>query len=329
MPLISVVIPAYNAAETIADTIGSVLNQTHDQLEIIVINDGSQDATCDVVKNISDPRLKIFSYENGGVAVSRNRGIARATGEFISFLDADDLWTADKLAAQLSALQSYPEAAVAYSWTNLIDESGRFLRRGGHYAKSGNVFAELLLTNFLEHGSNFLVRQQALKEVGGFAETLAAAQDWDMGLRLAARYAFVAVPSVQILYRVLARSMSTNVTRLEAASLQLLDRAFAQAPDSLQYLKPYSLGNCYKYLTVKALESTPSRSHALKALALLSSAVKYDPALLKTTTCWKVLLKILVLVLLPAQFAQKILSRSPWLANSTTLFGCLRLDPAK
>ncbi|HBL15031.1 MAG TPA: glycosyl transferase family A, partial [Cyanobacteria bacterium UBA11162] len=109
--------------KTIKETIESILNQTFVDFELIVINDGSTDSTVDIVTSIQDSRLQVFSYPNAGLAASRNRGIDRATGKYISFIDADDLWTPDKLERQLKALEENPQAAVAYSWTDCIDES--------------------------------------------------------------------------------------------------------------------------------------------------------------------------------------------------------------
>ncbi|HEY9297275.1 MAG TPA: glycosyltransferase, partial [Phormidium sp.] len=148
MPLISVIIPVYNGKKTINKTIESILNQTISDWELIIINDGSQDGTLEVVSNIRDSRLKIFSYPNSGQAISRNRGISHAVGEFITFSDADDLWTPDKLEAQLKALQVNPQAAVAYSWTDYIDEFGQFLRSGTRLNATGDVYKKLLVRNF-------------------------------------------------------------------------------------------------------------------------------------------------------------------------------------
>src|SRR6478672_10157769 len=180
MPLISVIIPVFNGEKTIYETVQSVLNQTFKNIEVIIINDGSQDKTLKIVESIQDNRLKIFSYANAGLAASRNRGINLASGEYISFIDADDLWVPDKLEAQLKALQTNPEAVIAYSWTDYIDEDGKFLYPGSHVTLSGNVYKDLLLNNFLESGSNVLVRQQAFKEFGYFDESLTAAEDWEM-----------------------------------------------------------------------------------------------------------------------------------------------------
>src|SRR5919199_2876382 len=236
MPLISVIIPVYNGEKTIRETLESLLNQTFTDFEVLVINDGSQDATLDIVSSIKDPRFKVFSYPNAGPSASRNRGVAMASGEYISFLDADDLWTPDKLEAQLKALQTHPEAALAYSWTDFINESNQFLRRGSYINVTGDVYKHLLLTDFLENGSNPLVRKKALEEVGEFDESLTHGEDWDMWLRLAVHYPFVAVPSPQILYRVYAHSSSFNISKLEAGCLQVINRAFAQAPETLQPL---------------------------------------------------------------------------------------------
>jgi glycosyltransferase involved in cell wall biosynthesis len=326
MPVISVIIPVYNGEKTIRETIESVLSQTFKDFELIVINDGSKDTTLEIVERIQDPRLKVFSYRNAGQATSRNRGIAHACGEYISFIDADDLWTPNKLEAQLRALQDNPQAAVAYSWTKCIDEFGQFSRRGSHISVTGDVYAKLLLIDFIENGSNPLIRTQALAEVGGFDESMTPSEDRDLWLRLAARYHFVAVPSPQILYRQSVNSESANVLRMEAASLRVIEQAFTQAPESLQHLKKHSLANIYKGLTFKALEGPPEQQRGLTAARLLWHCVRNDPALLRSRVILKVLFKIAAMTLLPPQQAQALLNKAKGLANTTTLLGYLQLD---
>lgn len=275
-PLISVIIPAFNSEKTIKETINSVLNQTWSNLELIVINDGSQDLTLDIITSIKDPRLKVFSYTNAGVAASRNRGFAQAQGEFVSFLDADDLWTVNKLESQLKALQENPQAGVAYSWTDHIDENNQFLRGGSHYDLSGDVYAELLKSNFLANGSNVLIRTQALIEVGGFNQSFTPAEDWDMYLRLASRYHFVAVPVVQILYRITTASASSNVFKMEAVSLQIIEHYYSQAPKHLQPLRNESLTTLYQYLIYKVLAESVGRHKGIKAGKLFWGYIKND-----------------------------------------------------
>jgi glycosyltransferase involved in cell wall biosynthesis len=329
MPTISVVIPVYNGETTIAETIQSVLNQSFVDTEVIVINDGSQDATLEIVSRIKDLRLKVFSYPNAGLAASRNRGTSHSVGEFISFIDADDLWTPDKLETQLRALQENPQAAVAYSWTNYIDELGQVLNRGSYMTVNGNVYPKLLLVDFIASGSNCLIRRQALTEVGGFDESLTAAEDWDMWLRLAVRYPFVGVPSAQVLYRISTNSMSSNVYRQEIESLQVIEKAFAQSPDSLAYLKPLALANLYKSLTLRALERLSGRQGSITAARYLWYSFRTDRSLLRARVIWKVLFKIAVMAILPTQQAQVLFTKMKYLSNINALHGYIQIEPSK
>lgn len=325
MPLISVVIPVYNGEKTIRQTIESVINQTFSNFELIVIDDGSQDSTLDIVRSISDSRLKVFSFPNAGLAASRNRGIQLASGDYISFIDADDLWTGDKLEAQLKALLDNPQAAVAFSWTDCIDESGQFSRRGNYSTVSGNVYAQLLLTDFIENGSNLLIRSEAFKKVSYFNESLPAAEDWEMWLRLAANYEFVVVPSPQVLYRLSTTSMSANVVRQEAACLQVIDQAFAQAPDSVQHLKKPSLANLYKYLTYKVLAGVPDPQAGKIAVRFWWQVLHHQPELWQKRVTWKIFLKSGLVTLLPARLTDNLIG-GKWL-NTDTILGYIKSNP--
>lgn len=308
MPLVSVIIPVYNGEKTIKITINSVLNQTFPDFELIVVNDGSQDSTLAAVNEIQDARIRVFSFPNSGVSASRNRGLAEAKGEFISFLDADDLWTPDKLEAQLKALQENPQAAVAYSWSDWVDEWGQFLRAGGHITVNGNAYEKLLVRDFVESGSNPLIRRQALDEVGDFDQSVTPAEDWDMWLRLAARYEFVAVPSSQILYRISPNSASFNVWKMEAGSLQVIERNFAQTTESLKHLKRKTLASRYEYLMFKAIEGNLEPKKGLTAARFLGQAIRYNPSLLRRGKIMAiVLVKIVAAIVLPSQQAQAFL----------------------
>ncbi len=328
MPEISIITPAYNGAKTIVETIKSVLEQTFTDWELIVINDGSQDSTLELVSSIQDPRIQIFSYANSGAQKSRNRGIGKARGKYLAFLDADDLWTRDKLEAQWQALQKHPEAGVAYSWTNYIDEKSEFWRRGSYISASGNVFAKLLLIDFVENGSNPLVRADTIAEVGDFDETLVAGQDWDMWLRLAAGCDFVVVSRPQILYRQYPSytSWSNNVERRELGFQRVMEKALEQAPESIKGLKRQIVANRYKCLVVDALAKPAGRKRALTAARFIYTAVINDLYLLRTKALIKVLFIISVMALLPPQQAQALLSKMGKLSNVQTLLGYLRLD---
>ncbi|MEC4819458.1 MAG: glycosyltransferase [Scytonema sp. PMC 1069.18] len=296
MQLISVIIPAFNGEKTIFYTIESIINQTYKNLEIIVVNDGSTDSTLEIVKRFSDCRLHILSYSQTGVAASRNRGLNKANGKFVSFIDADDLWTPEKLEDQFKVLQEHPQAAVAYSWTDYIDGEGKFVKSGQRVTATGDVYNQLLLGNFLENGSNPLIRREAMDTVGGFDESLAATQDWDMWLRLAACYEFVVVPKAQISYRISANSMSANFLRQEAASLQVMERAFShEKAQSLQHLKKYTMANMYQYLTFKSLEVPLEKQQRWISIRFLWNCIMCNPSLLRHKKIFAIaVLKILV-----------------------------------
>ena len=308
MPKISVIIPVYNGENTIRLTIESVLKQTYSEFELIVINDGSQDSTLEIISKINDSRVKIFSFKNAGGNVSRNRGLNYAVGDFVSFLDADDIWVPEKLASQLQTLQQNTDCKVAYSWTDYIDAQGNFLVSGTHFTANGNVYQQLLLNNFLENGSNPLICREAINLIGGFDESLNAAQDWDMWLRLADKFNFVCVPSVQILYRVSPNSVSSHLARQEKACLQVLEKAYKARP----FDKPIwhrSLANIYKYLTCKALQQPLNRHKGrVAALFLWKYFINNYSRFKEIKFIFKLLLKISLIIILPAAISTKLLA---------------------
>jgi glycosyltransferase involved in cell wall biosynthesis len=280
MPIISVIVPTYNAERTILQTLSSVQQQSLTDIEIIVINDGSTDRTVELLNTIEDPRIKIFSYENGGLPVARNRGIARATGKYIAFIDADDLWTPDKLESQLAALKKHPEAGVAYSWTKFMDEKGETYHLSTPIYFEGDVFANLLVWNFIANGSNPLVRREAIEETGEFDATLRSAEDWDYWLRLARRWHFTVVPQAQVFYRKSSGAMSSKIDVMEKYNLIVIDKAFQIAPPHLQYLKKQSQAGVYQYMAQLALMYSPSQEKFQLAFEKIQKAIKLQPVLL-------------------------------------------------
>jgi glycosyltransferase involved in cell wall biosynthesis len=320
--LISVIIPAYNAEKTIKQTIESVLNQTFTNFELIIINADSTDATLSIVSQIKDGRIKVFSYPKASVAVNRNRGIKHSTGNYITFLDADDLWTTDKLAAQYTALEENSQVGVAYSWTNCIDENGKFLRKTSHVNWNGDIYSKLLLDDFIGNGSNVMVRKELLSEVGGFDESLSNAQDTDMWLKLSARTNFICIPKAQILYRILPHSMSSNVLGLEKSNLEIIQRAFArEKAKSLQHLKPIAIGNLYKYLCYKVLKAPAGNQQSKVAARFLFTAIKTDINLLSKPIIFKAVLKLIAMIILPANWANVLFKKLPRLSNTSTFLG--------
>lgn len=302
--LISVIIPAYNAEKTILATIKSVVSQTYKNFEIVVINDGSTDNTVSVVSTVSDPRIKILSFENSGLPTARNRGIDHSSGELLSFLDADDLWTHEKLEKQFNAIQKNKGIGVVYSWTRFIDEANQVMFSGSGLNEvfEGNIYCEMLQGNFIRSGSNILMRKSLINEVGYFDPDLKSVEDWDYYIRLAAVTKFSYVPEYQILYRKSNTSMTTNVGKMEFFSLLVINRAYDNAPSSKQHLKKISLSNTYFYLAKQFLSSDPFDTEfnlILKAFRKLFKAIYLYPKIALRKDFLKSSLKILLIGFTP------------------------------
>lgn len=307
MPTISVVVPAYNAERTILETIQSVQKQTFSDFEIIVIDDGSTDKTVELLKTVQDSRLKVFSYSNGGLPVARNRGISQSIGAFITFLDADDLWTSDKLELQLAALQKNPKAGLAYSWTLIMDEKGENFYPGKSLSFEGNVYPKLLLSNFIASGSNAMLRREAIESVGEFDAELRSCEDWDYWLRVAPNWHFVVVPKAQIFYRQSSGAMSSKVDVMEKYHLIVLERAFAAAPSALQFLKKQSLAIEYQFLAQLCLTQNYSSKDTTQAFHKLRQALCLYPNLLLKKHTFSLIIKLIIIKLFSPKIANFIL----------------------
>ena len=184
-PLISVIIPTYNRAGLIKETIESVCNQTYENLEILVIDDGSTDNTEQVTKSINDDRIKYFRQEHRGrPAPARNKGIQRAKGQFIAFLDSDDLWVPRKLETQLGAFQRYPDILLVCS-NGKIFSSHRDKYIFNMLTNKRLSFRSSLMQNLVLN-SSVLMRKNVAESVGSLDEDirLRAVEDYDYWLRI-------------------------------------------------------------------------------------------------------------------------------------------------
>lgn len=188
IPLVSVVIPTYNRGHCIAACIDSVLAQTLGDVEIIVVDDCSSDDTAERVAAFTDARVSYFAQPtNQGGAAARNAGIRRARGEFVAFLDSDDLWLPEKLARQIAGMQAAgPDCGLSYTWLQCIDDDGKHTMRINPDI-DGDCFERMLVSNFIGSFSNLVVRRALLVEEGGLDENFRSCQDWDLLIRLCRR----------------------------------------------------------------------------------------------------------------------------------------------
>jgi glycosyltransferase involved in cell wall biosynthesis len=234
--LVSVVIPAYNAQDTLDATLHSARAQSHRQLEIIVVDDGSSDGTPALAAHhaAADPRVRVITQRNAGVAAARNTGWQAARADVIAFLDADDLWAPTKIERQLQALQAAgPRVGLVYCWYHGIDAHGLIVDVQNGPAWHGDVLHHLLHGNFIGNGSAALIRRQALVEAGGFDAALRAqgaqgCEDYLLYCRVARAHAFALVADHLVGYRSTPGNMSSDRPRMLRSWLLVADELQAR-----------------------------------------------------------------------------------------------------
>jgi glycosyltransferase involved in cell wall biosynthesis len=233
-PRVAVVIPCFNAARHIGEAITSVLRQTYDEIDIVVVNDGSTDDFEGAVAPFRD-RITVLTQANSGQGTARNRGIAAAHAEFIAFLDADDRWHEDKTARQVALLRDRPECGVVHTGRQLIDAEGAAVGASplapepAHHAR-GDCLLDLIGGNPII-ASSVMVRRSLLAGEE-FATDLSGVEDWDMWLRLAARTRFARIDEPLTHYRVHSTNFSWDRRVMARATAHLMERVLSRHSDT-------------------------------------------------------------------------------------------------
>jgi glycosyltransferase involved in cell wall biosynthesis len=276
MPKVSVVIPAYNAMTYLPETVESVLRQTFTDFEVLIIDDGSPDQVVQWASQLSDSRVKLISQKNQGLPGARNTGIAHAQGEYIAFLDADDLWEPTKLEKQVRCLDENPAVGLVHTWMVLVDEQGKSTGKVMPSNAEGHVWKQLAERNAIACPS-VVVRRCCFERVGVFDRNLRSLEDWDMWIRIAAQYPFAVIKEPLAYYRQLSGSMSKNCQVMEESFRTVIERIFQSAPSDLLYLKNRTYGHANLCLAWKALQSA-DRNYKL-ALQFRQQAISHFPEL--------------------------------------------------
>jgi len=255
-PLVSVIIPAYNAQAFLRATLDSVLKQTYDNLEVVVVDDGSTDDTAAIAQAYAgrDGRLRLVSKVNGGVSSARNAGIAEARGDYVAFLDADDVWHPEKIAAQMQVLRPGGREAyvAAFSLHLRIDNDGRVIGKSRSWPfDEFNLPAHIVLRP-VGNGSSLIVRRDAAICAGGFDEDYVTrgaggCEDFDFELRIAAQYPIACVRQYHVGYRVYDGNMSSDSPKMARAIHETLDRHLALHSELSPWCRKMALLKGYEY----------------------------------------------------------------------------------
>ncbi len=230
---VSVIVPAYNSEKVLADALDSVRTQTHAHLEVLVVNDGSTDRTAEIADKYvaADPRFRCWHQSNAGSAVARNTGLRQARGDWIAFLDADDVWFSTKLELQLRLAQEDKAANVLFSnywiWNAGQDRCLRYSTR--REFPEGDLASRLYRGNVFGT-STVMVQRDTLQEVGGFDPELRHVHDWDLWLRLSeAGLRARGVWEPQIRYRIWSGNVTANRVRNATFAVRVMEKAVARA----------------------------------------------------------------------------------------------------
>jgi glycosyltransferase involved in cell wall biosynthesis len=278
--LVSVVIPAHNAMKTIAETLSSVSNQTYPYLEILVVDDGSTDATAEVVQAHArrDPRVRLIRQQCGGVAAARNRGIAEAKGEYIAPIDADDLWQPSKIAKQMQRMREGGErVGLVYTWYAGIDAQSCITSTTSQPNEEGNVVAGMCRGNIVGNGSAALMRKGAVDEAGRYDPNLRACgaqgcEDLQLYFRIAERYEFALVREHLTGYRCVPGNMSSDILQMLRSNEIVIARFRDRYP---QHAREFYEGqNHYlRWLLLRGLQEWSLTA----ALVVYGKQIKHDP----------------------------------------------------
>jgi glycosyltransferase involved in cell wall biosynthesis len=225
-PVFTVVVPAYNVAATISETLASILRQTYSDLELIVVDDGSTDRTLSHIEGFLDPRIRVVRQKNRGLAGARNTGIHHARGKFVAFCDADDIWEAMKLELHERHLESNRDIGVSYAGSSMIDANGRKLRFSQRPKLRNITAADIFKRNPIGNGSVAVFRREALECIRHrphheterdwwFDESLRQSEDIDAWLRVAlsSDWTIEGIPGLLTRYRILSVGLSANIEK--------------------------------------------------------------------------------------------------------------------
>jgi len=187
-PKVSVIVPTYNRANRLEGTLRSIVSQTYQDFELIVVDDGSTDNTSKVIESFPSAQY-LPMKKNSGVSKARNIGLACAKGEFICFLDSDDLWKEKKLEIQIHWMESNTDNQVCYTDEIWVRNGVRVNQMNKHRKYTGDIFRHCLALCIVSP-SSVMIRAKLFSEIGNFDESLPACEDYDLWLRIAVKYAF-------------------------------------------------------------------------------------------------------------------------------------------
>ncbi len=275
--LVSVIVPAWNSATTLDETLRSVSAQTYPNIEIIIVDDGSTDATADIAAAFCarEPRARLIRKDNGGVGSARNRGIEVASGEWVAPIDADDLWHPTKIEKQAAAALSAPrQSGFVYCWYHYIDEASRVIGSRTSWLTDGPALRQLAYENLVGNGSGALFWRSAIVGAGGFdADLREGCEDLLLQLLISDKWPITNVPEYLVGYRIHPDTMSRKPHLMQRA----WERMFAKLHERGVELPQSVIRRALAAQMLGFAETRARNGSPVQGLRLLAGAIRLDP----------------------------------------------------
>jgi len=234
MPVVDIIVPAYNAARFLPAALESVLSQTFSDWRIVLVDDGSTDETAVIAKSFAEQlgsKMLVIQQTNKGLPAARNVAIRHSSAEFLALLDADDIWLPSRLAASIELLRARPEVGLVYGGVSLIDQNAALISTPWLQGKNAEGWiASGIYTRALDLPCPTITfRRACVEEVGDFDESMRASEDRDLWLRISLRYQVARIDRVIALYRISSGSMSSDSERMASAQIRFIEKHYGSA----------------------------------------------------------------------------------------------------
>jgi glycosyltransferase involved in cell wall biosynthesis len=299
-PIVSVVVPAYNVATTLHETMDAIFRQVFTDFEVIVVDDGSTDATPTILDSYKDPRLRVVRQVNRGLAGARNTGIHHAKGKYVAFCDSDDVWEAEKLDLHVAHLESNPNIGISFCGSSLIDEKSRRLNISQKPKLKNITAADVFKRNPIGNGSVPVFRRKAFEAIAyrpkheterdwWFDETMRQSEDIDAWMRfvLSSDWKIEGIPGLLTRYRIQSGGLSANLEKQFETWSRMKDKVTITAPRFASQHAAAAESYQLRYLARRAFVMNDYRAATRlvrRAMKISLVPVREEP--IKTITTW-------------------------------------------
>ena len=312
-PLVSILIPAFNAERYIKETLGSALAQTYRHIEIVVVDDGSTDGTANIIKSYNDPRLRYVYQENQGIIRVRNRLLQEARGDFLTYLDSDDIYFPEKVEEEVKFLETNPEYAAVYcDLRYFFDGHPEKLYRHRYTFYSGDIFEHLLEKMFITN-TTFMFRRSVIDAIGMYEEAMGTVEDWHYFLKMAQKgfkFGFIPKDLVRFRLRWDNNTRFENQPAIQASGVKIFENLKSQMSPDQQ--RRYHINNLLFKRKIRL------------AIAHLSIGKKRDACLTlwdaREHWAWKIIASLLSIFFLLPTVLWRILIEKVWNFKKKNLF---------